>query len=287
MLLALCIEARMKSDLVLQWVKDHILPTGGIEAWHGYGKAYPEISGYIIPTLLKYGCREEADKLGDWLIQTQNKDGSWNGIDGKPATFDTAAIVEGLDALDRWDAAKRGREFIGSMIDKSGLIRRYPGDHERAQCYLARAAWVLGDKKAIARWLPIGSWDAAWGDVQRPHYIAYLLEGLLNAGYYASVKMVLEASVGAVDYFGYMPFYAESGWCGGGMTDNCATAQFAWLYARVGMYSQANRLGLAVDRSVKDNGGIPQSNNDDRQISWAAKYYLDFCAEANRAEVEA
>lgn len=270
----------MKSDLVLQWVKDHILPKGGVEAWHGYGKAYPEISGYIIPTLLKYGCRQEADRLADWLVQTQNPDGSWNGIDGKHATFDTAAIVEGLDAVDRWDAAKRGREFIASQLRANHHLSRYPGDTGRAQCYMARAAWVLGDKKALAVWMPVGAWDGAWGEVQRPHYIAYLLEGLLNAGYGASVRMILEASVNAVGQDGIMPFWARDGWNWAGATDYCATAQFAWLYARVGMASEANRLGLALEKVIEPNGGIPQGDGDERQISWAAKYYLDFCYQA-------
>lgn len=264
----------------LQWVKDHILPTGGVEAWHGYGKPYPEISGYMIPTLLKYGCVREAERLGDWLLKVQNKDGSWTGLDGRHAVFDTAAVVEGLDKLGEYVAADRGRAFIRSNMRADCHIGRYIDDNGRAQCYQARAAWVLGDHKAVARWMPVGSWDAAWGDTQRTHYIAYMLEGLLNAGYYASVRMVLEASTSAIDANGFMPMHAQSGWLNGGGTDYCATAQFAWLYTRAGLATEANRLGTALAGVVGDNGGIAQGADDSRQISWAAKFYLDFLAEA-------
>lgn len=271
----------------LQWVKNHILPKGGIEAWHGYGKPYPEVSGYLIPTLLKYGCVREAEKLGDWLLKTQNKDGSWTGLDGKHAVFDTAAIVEGLDRLGEFIAADLGRAFIRSNMRAGGYLSRYPGDDGHAQCYQARAAWVLGDKRAVGRWLPIGAWDAQWGDMQRTHYLAYMLEGLLNFGFYASVRMVLEASTLAVDANGFMPFYAQSGWLNAGGTDYCATAQFAWLYARVGMATEANRLGRALEGVIGDNGGIAQGKDDSRQISWAAKFYLDFLAEAQTSELVA
>src|SRR5688572_1332740 len=74
---------------------------GAFRGWPD-GPEYPEITGYLIPTLLQWGEVEMAVRAAEYLAIAQNKDGSWNGVDGVPAAFDTAACVEGLRAIDSY-----------------------------------------------------------------------------------------------------------------------------------------------------------------------------------------
>ncbi len=268
----------METKRVLGWVMDHVLPGGGIESWHGSGQPYPEITGYTIPTLIKLGKREAAKDLTDWLVKIQNNDGSWNGLNGQHCTFDTAACVEGLKEFGDYVAVVKGLDFIEKRVRIDKSMERYPKDTERGFPYLARAAWILGDTAALAVWRPSGTWPATWGQTQRPHYIAYLLEGLFNAGHNAMVRRICETSIGILGQNWLMPMWASSGWQDGMGTDLCATCQFALLYLKNGMISQADRLITAVESQITPSGGIPQALDDSRQISWAAKYYLDICA---------
>ena len=76
----------------------------------GWCSSYPEVSGYIIPTLIEYGetkkCAdpiERAIKAADWLLSIQMDCGAFQGrhIDDHPATavvFNTGMIIFGLVA---------------------------------------------------------------------------------------------------------------------------------------------------------------------------------------------
>jgi hypothetical protein len=45
------------------------------------------------------------------------------------------------------------------------------------------------------------------------------------------------------------------------------------LYRWAGM--DADRLISAVERMIEPDGGIRHDNDDNREIAWAAKFYLD------------
>jgi len=84
----------------LEWAQRNTAPGAGVKITHRRGLAYPEVSGYYIPTLLKWGEKELALQYARWLVSIQNKDGSWSDAGGKePYTFDTGQILKGLFAL--------------------------------------------------------------------------------------------------------------------------------------------------------------------------------------------
>jgi len=258
----------------LKWVKNMEMPGGGLSAWQdGYkAPAYPECTGYMIPTLYDYGEGKLAQRCADWLVSIQNTDGSWNGINNEPQTFDTSTIVEGLrrayqetgndhyqHAVDRaitwlWDA-KQGQPYLP--------IR--PGRGTRV--YTARAAWIMEDYEAADYWLPCGEWDIRWGNQERPHYIAYMLEGLHHLGF--DIRETLNATK-HID--GLYPFYASQ-WNRVMGTDTSATIQMAILYKKNGM--SIDHLLPAIEGMVTLNGGLRHSADETRMTIWTAKYYLD------------
>ena len=59
----------------LGWLSANKVSSGGIVQHSGTSEAYPEVTGYIIPTLLDYGMRNFALELGHWLLSVQKRDG--------------------------------------------------------------------------------------------------------------------------------------------------------------------------------------------------------------------
>ena len=101
----------------LDWIKKSECKTGGSSAYYspilGWSKAYPETTGYLIPTLLNSflitgdkSLEKMALRYGEWLIEIQNENGSWcsglyPNINSKrsDSIFNTGQILRGLISL--------------------------------------------------------------------------------------------------------------------------------------------------------------------------------------------
>lgn len=271
-----------QSRHVLDWVKAHEISNEGIMCWSGNYHPYPEVTGYLIPTLLKYGEKELCTRLANWLLKIQHHNGAFHGLDHREHTFDTAAAMEGLQDMfvetadmQYLNAATKANLWLRSMRLPSGALRRNPYE-ENTALYTCRASALIGDAKGMAYWKPSSAWPATWGRRERVHYIAYALEGMYRMGMYADVRMVLEASQQAIRPDGLMPFEACHAWqIDSSDGDTCATIQMAILYVKMSM--NATRMIEAVETMITDIGGIKHGPGDGRLISWAAKYYLDLC----------
>jgi hypothetical protein len=102
---------------VVDWMLHAQCPDGGIAAYYslltGYSDSYPEVTGYIIPTLYDF-CRETGDaaarlaaeRAAEWLISLQMPSGAFPGglhrsgsgfnPDARPSIFNTGQILQGL-----------------------------------------------------------------------------------------------------------------------------------------------------------------------------------------------
>ena len=102
---------------VVDWIFRAQRPDGGIAAYYslltGYSESYPEVTGYIIPTLYDFGqltgdraARHAAYLATDWLLSLQMTSGAFPGglhaSDGgpdhkaQPSVFNTGQILQGL-----------------------------------------------------------------------------------------------------------------------------------------------------------------------------------------------
>ena len=239
----------------LEWIKNNLHPQGGVRAWAG-GPAYPEVTGYLIPTLLRYDEIGMAIGFADWLGKVQNKDGSFNGLDGKPRSFDTAACLEGLSMTYLTQPAGRAREWL-SRMHEGGVFWTTPERDERND-YTIRVNGIMG----IPRQLPEKIAD------NRVHYIAYALEGALELG----EKKYVQEKLGWMRSYmnnGYARYEIGDGYGWG--FDPCATAQLGILYIRCGMGDQGTLA--ALERATAN--GYPNA--------WTAKYHLDLLGMVERA----
>jgi hypothetical protein len=99
---------------LVRWILDAQRPDGGIAAYYslltGYSQSYPEVTGYIVPTLYDFaraGPGEEHESAGTaaeratrWLLTLQSSTGSFpgglRGVAAQPSVFNTGQILHGL-----------------------------------------------------------------------------------------------------------------------------------------------------------------------------------------------
>jgi hypothetical protein len=224
-----------KAVATLDYIKGLELESGGIRGWQG-SLAYPEVSGYIIPTLLDYGETDLAFRTADWLVAIQNDDGSFSDMYNQKRSFDTAAVMEGLERIGYYEPALKARKWLVGMVREDGAVKITPQTME-IHLYTMRISWLIGSHAGKRYWM-----ETPWPET-REHYVAYALEGLW--------KMKEEQFV--IDKL------LERDWSS---NDLCANAQMAILYYQAGL----NYVHLAnmVDEYI-----------DELKNSWSAKWILD------------
>lgn len=140
-------------------------------AWHPYFRirgwlpAYPETTGYIIPTLFDYAAahgddslRQHAIEMSEWEIEVQLPSGAvMGGIIGMPPTpaiFNTGQVIFGwlraaYETGDQrfLDAARRAGQFLIEHQDDDGSWRRGLSQYAKQgpQTYNTRVAWALAE----------------------------------------------------------------------------------------------------------------------------------------------
>jgi hypothetical protein len=254
----------------LQWLRDNEHPQGGIRAWPG-AAAYPEVSGYLLPTLYDYGEGDLATRCADWLVSIQDTCGGWRGMDGELYTFDTGAIVEGMfrayhetGRAQYQAAALGGCAWLATQRTEQRTYRTREGLGAPQHNY--RVNGILQDDP--------GAYHINGSD--RVHFIAYALEGYLSLGYVDEVRGTLAALPARPD--GLM-FNRLTNWRGEG-SDVIATAQIAILKLCTGLDAAAQIA--AVRQSIHPGGGVPQSLEVPTEMSWGAKFTLDMEREATK-----
>jgi uncharacterized protein YyaL (SSP411 family) len=132
-----------------------------INKWSG---AYPETTGYIIPTLLEVSkinksyirFQNLAIKMADWIIEIQYADGGLPGLiyktqtNNEPSVFNGAQMIKGLIAAYKQtneskylEAAYRNAKWIVSNQENNGSWTRYLYNNKYFPSYYTRVAWPL------------------------------------------------------------------------------------------------------------------------------------------------
>ncbi|HYE23810.1 MAG TPA: hypothetical protein VEG32_01300 [Clostridia bacterium] len=188
-------------------------------AWGRWAPAYPETTGYIIPTLFR--CAGEfgedlharAVAMAEWLVVTQLPCGSFPDLTWKPgapqtpSVFNTGQILFGL--LDAYrhtsrphylESAVRAGTWLVAVQDEDGKWSRFTYRNE-VHSYNARVAWALLQLASVSRvpqfesaalkhldWVLSCQAGNGWfrhtpfaGRRAFTHTIAYVLEGLTGA----------------------------------------------------------------------------------------------------------
>lgn len=82
---------------VLSWIKNNTIKGEGVIVHSQRRVAYPEVTGYLIPTLSRMGEKDLARQYARWLVSIQKIDGSYGSWGGKISfAFDTGQVIRGL-----------------------------------------------------------------------------------------------------------------------------------------------------------------------------------------------
>ncbi len=127
-----------------------------------WSPAYPETTGYIIPTFYDYAAltgddslRRRARRMADWLLTLQLPDGAfpigplWPEWARDPIVFDTGQIMQGLlrtfeETGERHflAAAQRAGDWLGQIQEADGSWRKFTSKGF-VHTYNVRVAWSL------------------------------------------------------------------------------------------------------------------------------------------------
>lgn len=155
---------------------------GGVSAWydtatHRWASAYPETTGYIIPTFIRYArlagkpeYRERAIRMAAWESDIQLPDGGVRAgtLDARkvaPTIFNTGQVLFGWLAAHREsgdprfrDSAVRAADWLADAQDPDGAWRRFASPfashalntyNTRVAFALARASQVLQEPRFL------------------------------------------------------------------------------------------------------------------------------------------
>lgn len=278
---------------------------------------YPEVTGYYIPTLLRWGYRESAVSFAKWLCDIQKPDGSWYDTDDEsPYIFDTAQILKGLLAVrglypEADSHIIAGCNWILSCMEDTGRLvtptEEAWGDaktcseliHLYCLSPLADAAEVLHmpQYKAAAHrildYYKTNCREEIMSFGLLSHFYAYVMEGLLDMGEEGMVREAMDNVAKLQKESGAAPAYNDVEWV-------CSTGlfQFALVWFRLGEIERANRAFTYACKLQNKSGGwygsyLSEENADEEntyfptsEISWAVKYFLDALYYKNLAEFE-
>ena len=211
---------------VVDWMLGAQRPDGGIAAYFslltGYSESYPEVTGYIIPTLYDFGlltgdpaAGHAAERATRWLLSLQMPSGAFPGglhgpdSDVQPSVFNTGQILQGLvrahaetrnaEILER--AAAAG-DWLAAIQQADGSWTGPAAYQGAAHTYYSMVSWALAQLAVESRdprhaaaadrninWVLAHVQPSGWidginlrGHPAYLHFIAYVIQGTLECG---------------------------------------------------------------------------------------------------------
>lgn len=311
-----------KMKLAEKWIINNTVYNEGIINNSEYRKSYPEVTGYYIPTLLKWGYRDLAKQYTRWLCSIQHNDGSWYDTEGTaPYVFDTAQILKGLVAMaDIMPEIKvniaKGCDWMLSRIDGDGRLVTPTKEAwgKSGECSELIHLYCLTPLIDAAKILDVPQYESEARRVQKyyinnyrkeildfsflSHFYAYVMEALCNLGEYELAKEAMKSMSDILDEKGYVPAYRNVNWV-------CSTGMFqlAIVWYELGDIERGNKALEYAAKLQNETGGWygsyavsenPEVLNTkefptyiaDGEISWAVKYFLDAVSSKCRLEFE-
>lgn len=191
------IDNRAHLDAAIAWLKraQDVTGNGGVAQtylvkYRKWAPAYPETTGYIIPTLYRYAAlsgdqdaRTRACRMADWEIDIQHPTGGVLagalGDSDQPTVFNTGQVIFGWvrafeeEGDERYrTAAVKAADWLISIMDDDGCWRTFgsPMTGKQVNTYNTRSAWSLARVHDIVedkRYLDAAVKNAEWAMTQR------------------------------------------------------------------------------------------------------------------------
>ena len=202
-------ENRAHLDAAIAWLKhaQDVTGNGGVAQTYlvksrRWAPAYPETTGYIIPTFYRYAAlagdedaRKRARRMADWEIGIQHPSGGVLagalGDSDQPTVFNTGQVLFGWvrafeeEGDERYrTAAVRAANWLCDVMDDDGCWRKFgsPMTGKQVNTYNTRSAWGLARVHAITgeqRFIAAAVKNCEWALTQR-NEVGWLRENCLQ-----------------------------------------------------------------------------------------------------------
>ena len=297
----------------LMWIEKNTIDGNGIAVTSKEQVIYPEVTGYYIPTLLKWGEKDRACAYAKHLCSIQKKDGSWyDPTDSAPYVFDSAQILKGLIAIRKImpevdEHIIKGVDWILTNMQEDGRLTTPDmsswGDNEdfcseliHIYCLspIREAGEIFGRqdyKDAVDKILSYykrKKMDRIKNFSLLSHFYAYIMEGLFDLGEVDLCRESMERLEKYRNSKQGIPGLNDVPWV-------CSTGMFqlAIVWYKLGDLERGNSLFEYALSLQNETGGWYGSYSvpgfwtrfyrgrkkpyyfPDAEISWAVKYYLD------------
>lgn len=301
----------------IKWIIKNSIPNEGIINNTKLQLPYPEVTGYYIPTLIRWGYRDLAVSYAKWLCSIQKEDGSWYDTNDKePYVFDSAQILKGLLAVRAIypsvdEHIIRGCEWIlGNMTDEGRLVAPNQAIWDDGKTYselihtycispIYEAGKVFNRLDFMEKADKMVSYYTTTCREQilnfdlLSHFYAYIMEAMLDIGKVDLAKEAMEKLSHLQKKSGAVPAYKNVDWV-------CATGlfQLAIVWLRLGDFERGNKAFEYACKLQNESGGwygsyLSEENSNEKnnyfpesEISWAVKYFLDALYYKNVAQFE-
>jgi len=282
-------------ERAMEWFKANMVEGKGIIVNSRQRVPYPEVTGYFVPTLYRWGEPGLARACTRWLTSIQLPDGAFPAPDGVPYTFDTAQVMRGLSAAHLQgepvaQSLARAADWMLTQVGPDGRLgtpsTELWGDiasdliHTYAIHPLAQAGELLGRPEYVEAGRFVLSYyrkqDGLVPFNRLSHFHAYAMEALVELG----ETELARRGMGEVERLqrkdGSIPAYPGVDWI-------CSTgiAQYAGVWYRLGKREPADRALAYLERIQNKSGGFFGSYGagatymPGAEIGWAVKYFLD------------
>ena len=300
-------------DKALKWIEKNTIHDNGITVTSKQKVIYPEVTGYYIPTLLRWNEVERACAYARYLCTIQKEDGSWyDPTDTAPYVFDSAQILKGLLAIRETlpevdEHIVKGCDWILSNMQEDGRLTTPDMDAwgkdenfcselvhiyclspiKRAGELYQRPDYIKAAEK-ILDYYKKEKIEKIKNFSLLSHFYAYVMEGLYDLG----EKELCRESMMRLEKYrnrkGGIPGLNDVPWV-------CSTGlfQLAIVWYKLGDLERGNTLFFYALSLQNESGGwygsYPAPNLlakfykgrkkpyyfPDEEISWAVKYFLD------------
>ena len=310
-------------DRALKWINNNTIDGNGIAVTSRQQVIYPEVTGYYIPTLLKWGERKLALSYAKFLCGIQKKDGSWyDSQDMEPYIFDTAQILKGLISIREifpevdehiiagcdWMLTcmtEEGR-LVTPSKDAWGTDESFCSELIHIYCLTPlrdagrafnRVDYIDASNKILDYYLNT-KMEQIRDFSLLSHFYAYVMEGLYDLGKVELCRDCMENLEKYQNAKGGIPGLKDVSWV-------CSTGMFqlALVWYKLGELEKGNRIFYYACAQQNKTGGwygsYPTSvmNRfykgrqkahyfESEEISWANKYFLDALALKEKLEFE-
>jgi hypothetical protein len=221
---------------LVSWILDAQDSGGAIAAYYslltGHSDSYPEVTGYIVPTLYDYAretgdqrARQAAERATRWLLSLQMPSGAFpgglHGAAAEPSVFNSGQILQGLvrahaetGSADILRSAVAAGDWLAQSQQANGEWSG-PGAYQGvAHTYYSMVAWalaLLADASANPSpaaaadrnidWVLTHVKPSGWidginlqGHPAYLHFIAYVIQGVLECGIVRHREDAIEAA---------------------------------------------------------------------------------------------